>query len=161
MAKLTVVESTLKKRQFAKLLLDTDRKMLPKKELCEVVGISPNTYDKWAKDPEIANMIAPESWRVSKTTEVLARTNQVTALTTLVDIMENSENDSARTRAAEIMLKYGRETKEASTSSDSDIVRILAQNKPIFVNGNLIFNETERSDREEVAELEVEYSVDS
>jgi len=164
MAPMTAVETNIKKQTFANLLFDANRN-LTRHQVAEIVGISLSTYDKWAKDPGISEMVIPESWRINKTTEILLRSNQANAVMTLIDVMENGDSAAARVRAAEVMLKYGKETANDSNGNDADIVRILAQNKPIFVNGNLIFNgsngdgETDVRKQIEEAIVETDFTV--
>lgn len=132
----TPLERELKQRLFIKMLYDMGR-YRTKAEICQEVGISPDTYNRWKSDVGMRRLYEVEQFRVDGAVKEKVNLNQTTALDTLVDVMDNSRNDMARVKASELMLTLGQAMARSDSAQDEadskDVARIISQGPTLIV----------------------------
>lgn len=130
------LQRRLLQQQFVDLLLNLELK-LSRLDICERLGISESTYQRWSTDPEVLKLAALDGSRIGHATRAYAYEHRGTALKTLVSVMESSRNDVARVRAAELMYQWGNEAAESEQPPDTDaaaeVATLLANRGPTFI----------------------------
>lgn len=129
------LETLLRKRLFARTVLSEPH--LTKDEICRRVGIGTKTYSKWVRDKGLLREVGQDGDVVTEQTRHFAYQHRGRALNTLLDVMDNSRNDLARVRAAELLLQLGETAANVDrldvTDHGQDISFFLSQQGPTFV----------------------------
>ena len=132
-------ERRIRQQKFALLLLDMETQRT-RAQICEECGISERTYDRWSSDPAVLKLGGESALRLDAATRRYAYEHRGTAMRTIVQVMENSRNDIARVRAAELMYQWGEEAaanEEPATQSNGDeLAKLLSSSRPTFIFGN-------------------------
>lgn len=130
---------------------------MSREEIIRTLDITEYTYSKWAADPNMVEWTGIEPWRYSEKRKQYARVHKLTALRTLSDVMQNSNSDVARVKAAEIMLlQDDTEVDQTDNINADEIQKLFSKHAPNFIIGTVNVNQP----TEEEA-IDVEYRVES